>query len=111
MVRLYSNEGFPLPVVTILRSAGLDILTVQEAGYANKGIDDSEVLEFARCKGRAVLTLNRKHFIRLHQQDSNHHGIIVCTQDLDFLRQARNIERTLCTERSLLKKLVRVTKG
>lgn len=112
MVRLYSNEGFPLPVVEILRSSGLDILTVQESGHGNKGFDDNEVLDFARLDGRAVLTLNRKHFIRLHQQYNSHFGIVVCTTDLDFSRQAQNIERALCAERHpLLNKLVRVEKG
>ena len=111
MVRLYSNEGFPLPVVLILRSLGHDILTVQESGYGNKGFDDSDVLEFARSKGRAVLTLNRKDFIRLHRQNNNHFGIIVCTSDLNFCRQAQNIKRSLCAERHLLQKLIRVDKG
>jgi hypothetical protein len=36
MARLYSNENFPLPVVEALRALGHDVLTIQEAGKADK---------------------------------------------------------------------------
>ncbi len=44
MARLYADEDFPLPVVEELRRLGHDVRTVQEAGRANQGIDDAEVL-------------------------------------------------------------------
>jgi predicted nuclease of predicted toxin-antitoxin system len=62
---LYADEQFPLRVVEILRDLGHDVLTVQEAG--NAGLPDEEVIAFATSQNRAVLTLNRRHFIRLHQ--------------------------------------------
>jgi predicted nuclease of predicted toxin-antitoxin system len=65
MARLYSNENFPLPAVEALRAKGHDVLTTRDAGKANEGIPDDEVLEFASREGRAVLTHNRKDFIRL----------------------------------------------
>ena len=43
MARLYADEDFPLPVVEELRRLGHDVLTVQEAGRANQGIDDATV--------------------------------------------------------------------
>ncbi|WP_347272293.1 DUF5615 family PIN-like protein [Pseudanabaena sp. FACHB-1998] len=36
MIKLYADEQFPLPVVKILRTLGYDILTVQDAGKAEK---------------------------------------------------------------------------
>ena len=67
MARLYSNENFPLPVVLELRRLGHDVMTVQEAGKANQEIPDDEVLAFASVEGHAVLTINRRDFIRLHR--------------------------------------------
>ncbi|HQU47164.1 MAG TPA: DUF5615 family PIN-like protein, partial [Pirellulales bacterium] len=64
---LYANENFPLPVVEELRRLGHDALTVAETGKANQKTSDPAVLEFAISQGRAVLTLNRKHFFRLHR--------------------------------------------
>ncbi|MGA3042843.1 MAG: DUF5615 family PIN-like protein [Bryobacteraceae bacterium] len=64
MARLYANENFPLPVVGERRHLGHDVVTVRETGKANRAVPDTEILEFARAEGRAVLTLNRKHFMR-----------------------------------------------
>ena len=87
MARLYANENFPLPVVERLRALGHDVLTVREAGKADQSLPDPEVLAFAAREGRAVLTLNRLHFIRLHRHSANHAGIVVCTFDPDFSGQ------------------------
>lgn len=64
MARLYSNENFPLQVVEALRQLGREVLTIQETGRANQSLSDEQVLQFATGEGRAVLTLNRRHFIR-----------------------------------------------
>jgi len=72
MARLYANENFPLPVVEELRRLEHDVLTIQEAGKAEQSVPDEEVLAFASIQGRAVLTLNRKHFIRLHRVQPKH---------------------------------------
>ena len=68
MARFYSNENFPIPVVHELRALGHDVVTIQEQGRAGEAVPDPEVLEFAVSMSRAVLTLNRRDFIRLHQQ-------------------------------------------
>ncbi len=47
MLRLYSNENFPLPVVEELRRLGCDVTTVQETGRAGQSWPDAEVLGFA----------------------------------------------------------------
>jgi Domain of unknown function (DUF5615) len=47
MLQLYSDKQFPLPVVERLRNKGYDVLTVKDAGNANQGIPDDQVLIFA----------------------------------------------------------------
>jgi hypothetical protein len=81
MARLYADEDFPLPVVEELRRLGHDVLTVQEAGRGNQGIDDATVLADATADQRTVLTHNDVDFRRLHRQGVPHEGIISCTQD------------------------------
>lgn len=92
MARFYSNENFPIPVVHELRRLGHDVLTVFEAGHANQSVPDEEVLVFASSENRAVLTINRKHFVRLHRQRPDHSGIVVCSLDTDFVGQADRID-------------------
>ncbi len=81
MARLYANECFPVPVVELLRALGHDVLTTWEAGQANQAVSDAQVVAFAVGQQRAVITLNRRHFVQLHRRSSNHEGIIVCTND------------------------------
>jgi Domain of unknown function (DUF5615) len=107
---LYSNENFPKPVVEELRRLGHDVLTVFEAGKAEQSIADDQVLAYAVSLGRAVLTINRKHFIRLHQDQPNHSGIIVCTYDPDFSRQATRIHALLESQEQLAGHLLRVNR-
>jgi hypothetical protein len=66
MARLYANENFPLPVVEELMRLGHEVLTTYEAGDAGKSVPDEQVLAFATAEGRALVTINRKHFIHLH---------------------------------------------
>ena len=80
MARMYADENFDYPVVQELRLLGHDVLTAQEAGQAQQRVPDSGVLAFATAQGRAVLTFNRRDFIRLHGRSSAHSGIIVCTR-------------------------------
>ncbi|MCI0486950.1 MAG: DUF5615 family PIN-like protein [Blastocatellia bacterium] len=110
MARLYSNENFPLPVVEELRRLGHDVLTIQEAGKANQACSDEEVLESASADGRAVLTINRRDFRRLHQKQPGHCGIIICTADLDFARQAIRIHDAIEASDSTAGKLIRVNR-
>ncbi|ACK73657.1 conserved hypothetical protein [Gloeothece citriformis PCC 7424] len=110
MAKLYADEQFPLPVVEYLRSLGHDILTLQEAGKGSQGISDEEVLDFACQQSRAVLTLNRKDFVRLHRLQLNHSGIIVCSQDTDWQGQAIPIHEAILKEENLNNKLIRVNR-
>jgi hypothetical protein len=110
VARLYSNENFPLPVVEELRRLGHDVLTVQEAGKAEQSIPDEDVLTFATELSRTVLTLNRRHFVRLHGEQPTHAGIIVCTYDPDFVGQASRIHERLSKRADLAGQLLRVNR-
>jgi hypothetical protein len=107
---LYSNENFPLPVVEELRRLGHDVLTVMEAGKTELSISDEDVLAFATQLDRAVLTLNRRHFIRLHGERPQHAGVIVCTYDPDFVGQAARIHERLSTMEQLAGELLRINR-
>src|ERR671924_1198263 len=91
MALLYADEDFSYPVVQRLRQLGHDILTAHEAGQAGQSITDAAVLAFAPAAGRAVVTFNRRHFIRLHTEVSSHAGIVVCTRDDDVAALADRI--------------------
>ena len=110
MARLYADEQYPHPVVELLRALGHDILTVQEAGKANQRISDSDVLAFATREQRAVITANRKDFIRLHQIQPDHGGIIVCTNDRDWSALANRIHAAITAEKYLQGKLIRIVR-
>lgn len=113
MALLYADENFDYPVVAELRSMGHDVLTAQQAGQANQAIPDPLVLAFATAQGRAVLTFNRRHFIRLHQRtlsSGSHTGIIVCTTDSDVAALARRIDQAIAALPSLVNQLIRIRK-
>jgi hypothetical protein len=110
MARFFANENFPLPAVEALRQRGHDVLTIQETGLAGQAISDEAVLAFARAEQRAVLTFNRKHFIRLHHQNSDHAGIIVCTFDPDFQALAHRIHAATVEQPAMDTQLIRVNR-
>ena len=109
-MKLYADEQFPYPVVKCLRDLGHDVLTVQEAGKANQRVSDDEVLAFATENDRAVVTQNRKDFIRLHRLQPNHAGIIVCSDDRDWDALAQRIHAAVTEAECLQGKLLRIVK-
>ena len=108
MARLYADEHFPRRLTQLLRELGHDVLTVQEAGKAEQRIPDEDVVAFAIEQERAVITMNRRHFVRLHLQLSVHYGVIVCTQDPDLAGQAERIDQALRRYPMLNNQLIRV---
>jgi len=107
MAKLYADEDFDYGVVEEVRKRGHDVRTAQEAGQAYKGIPDPDVLAFAIAQGRAVLTHNRGHFIRLHGVTFPHRGIIVCTRD-DEAALAARIDQAIAACSSLDNQLLRI---
>jgi hypothetical protein len=110
VARFYSDENFPFPVVVELRRLWHDVLTALEAGQANAGVPDNEVLAFATADGRAVLTLNRDDFKRLDRASAAHAGIVVCTFDRDYIGPAGRISAVLVGLPSLAGRLARVNR-
>ena len=110
MARTYADEKFPLPAVQALRSLGHDVLTSQQAGHAGNALADEAVLAFTIREERVLLTLNRKHFIRLHRGSPNHSGIVACTFDNDFVGLARRIDDALRVQSELRGILIRINR-
>lgn len=110
MIRLYSNENFPIDIVWQLRQLGYDVLTSYEAGQANQGIPDDAVLTFAIKENRILITLNRDDFIALHRSGFVHAGIIVCKDDRDYPGQAQAIHTYLSENPDLTNRLIRIKK-
>src|SRR5438105_10402344 len=108
MALLYADEHFPAQTVAELRRLGHQVLTIQEDERAGLKLPDSQVLARATELGRAVLTLNRRDFIRLHRENRNHAGIVACTQNLDFGQLAGRISSAIATMSTLSRELIRV---
>jgi Domain of unknown function (DUF5615) len=109
VARLLADENVPLAVVEALRSHGHDVVTLVGKDLGS-GLSDADLLARARADGRAVLTLNRRDFIRLHREQSDHAGIIACTFDPDFVGQAHRIHAALPADDVLQGILVRVNR-
>src|SRR6266571_8813664 len=71
-------------LVRALRSHGVDVLTVAEAGRTQ--LSDGEQLMFAASEGRTLYTSNVGDFARLHRrwldEERHHAGLIVLVDQL-----------------------------
>lgn len=108
---LYADENFPLRVIEELRRLGHDVITALEDGRANQSITDHDLLARATEIGRAILTLNRLDFKRLHLHMPEHAGIIICTEDPDRVGQSRRIADAIANAGELRGQLIRVYRG
>ncbi|WP_292708183.1 MULTISPECIES: DUF5615 family PIN-like protein [unclassified Nostoc] len=69
------------------------------------------MLTFAVNQERSILTINRVDFIRLHRRDSNHFGIIVCTNNRNWEQFASRIDEAVTAKQPLQGKLIRVVRS
>lgn len=76
-------------LVKLLRGAGHDVLTVEEAGL--EAHPDTQVLEHARRQNRMVLTRNCEDFRALHEAGPQHPGICAVYEDRDA---SKNMSRS-----------------
>jgi len=93
-----------------LRQLGHDVLTVQQTGKAVHAWPDEAVLSFALSEDRILLTLNRRHFLRLHSAGTPHAGVIACTVDPDFSGQAERVHRSILEQVNWTGQLVRINR-
>jgi len=110
MALLFADEDFPFPAVLVLRSLGHDVMTTDEAGLADVGTPDPDILAEATRLGRGVLTMNRRDFIDLHAVDPIHAGIVVCTRDADVVALAGRIHLAILTQTTLGGQLIRINR-
>ncbi|MBE9033480.1 DUF5615 family PIN-like protein [filamentous cyanobacterium LEGE 11480] len=110
MFRFYANENLSAVLVDELRRLGHDVLTSYEAGNANQGIPNEQVLTTATDAHRCVMTFNRNDFVALHRSGIAHGGIVVCKDDRDRLAQAQVIHEQLVQQQTLENRLFRVLK-
>ena len=75
-----------------------------------QAIPDVDVLAFAVAEQRIVVTLNRRHFIRLHSTMPEHAGIVVCTFDPDFAALTQRIHTALEAQPQMVGQLIRVNR-
>jgi hypothetical protein len=79
---LYTDEDVSALVATLLKSRGLDVITVPE--QESLGKTDREQLEIATSLNHCLLTHNRVDFERIHfqylEEGREHTGIIVVPQ-------------------------------
>jgi len=110
VARLLADENFPFRVVEELRRRGHDAATMLDVGHANEGLPDDGVLALAVAARRAVITLNRRHFVRLHADKPAHSGIVVCTLDPDVAAFAARIHTAISAPPTLDRLLIRITR-
>ncbi len=95
MRQLLADENLPFPIVDQLRRFDYDVLTLLDINLAGRAIPDDEILALATSLNRCVITLNRKDFIKLHNQHPDHAGILVCTVDPNFTALGNRIHACL----------------
>lgn len=109
MARLYLDENIDTSLCLPLIEYGHDVITVLDAG--NSGDSDEAILKYAIENTRAVVTHNRRHFMRLHKaHEEIHCGIVICTYDPDLVMLALHIHEALDTNEPIENKLIRVTR-
>ncbi|MEO1792110.1 MAG: DUF5615 family PIN-like protein [Cyanobacteria bacterium J06629_19] len=110
MFRLYTNKNLAAELVEALRGLGYDVLTSYEAGNANQGIPDEQVLADATADQRCVVTFNRDDFAALQRNGAQHEGIVVCKDDPERKQMALVLHDYLTQQKTLRNRLIRVLK-
>lgn len=87
-VRFYADEQIPKAVVSALRSRGLDVVTVVDAGL--RTASDERHLAFANTERRVVVTQD-EDFLALAAQGSGHAGIAYAPQGATIGRIVRGL--------------------
>ncbi|MDX2163007.1 MAG: DUF5615 family PIN-like protein [bacterium] len=103
---LYFAENASRLVVKSLREKGYDF----EDGAADQGTPADVVLKKATELDRIVVTRRRRDFKKLHKQNPNHAGIIICTEDTNHEALANRIDAAIRKNPDMKGRLVSVTR-
>jgi predicted nuclease of predicted toxin-antitoxin system len=80
-MRLYLDEDLSPRIAAALRAAGVDARSAHEEG--NVQLSDEMQLSHAAAGGRALVTRNARHFVRLAREairrQRPHCGIVLCS--------------------------------
>ena len=110
LFRFYANKNLATGLVEALRNLGYDVLTSYEAGNANQGISDEQVLVDAIVDQRCVITFNQDDFAALHRNGVDHMGTAVCQDDPERQQLAPVLHDYLTHQKTLRNRLIRVLK-
>ncbi len=109
MAKLYLDEDCSdKRLKKALVEFGYDVQTTHDAN--NLGKDDKTQLIYAVSQNRAIVTHNRKDFIRIHKETPKHSGIIICTQNPNNQQLAEKIDEKIRTQDQLTNLLLRVNR-
>lgn len=110
VARFFTDEHISSDLVRRLRVLGHDVLMAREAGRADLGIGDPDVLTWATQQGRAVLTINNWDYRKQHLRGQKHAGVVSITDDRDEAAQAARVDAAVRALPSLENQYLRVTK-
>jgi len=108
--KVLNRRTFSHQIAECLREMGHDVVTCTDENLSGHGVPDSLILARAIELNRIVLTYNRRHFFKLHQQTPAHCGIINCSYDPDSARQARRVVEAVTGSQDCRGLLLRVTR-
>ena len=74
-IKLYLNENMSAEIAQRLREQGYDAVSSHEAGM--DALDDEAQISFAVSERRAVVSINKKDFLAIHNQYIENGKIIV----------------------------------
>lgn len=81
-IALYTNEDITYVLAQSLRARGFDAVSTHEVDM--REYSDEEQLAYAVSQGRAILSFNISHYIKLAEQyataNKEHYGIILSVQ-------------------------------
>ncbi len=107
-MRFYADENFPIIPVKELQNLGHEVLTIFDDRRANQEIPDEDVLTRAIELEMAILTHNRLDFKRLHSRNSEHYGIVICTENKNSFELAQLIHQKVSEYENSAGELIRV---
>lgn len=92
-LRIYLDDcAYSHRLCHLLREAGHDVQVPADVTPPLTGADDATHLSHAQSTHQAIVTLNAKDFKALHDQDTDHSGILVIYKDNDPTRDMRYID-------------------